>query len=165
MSKIKIAILVAVSILVIVVLMYIKLSMRSKSVETQVRVTTQKVTMTLAPSSTITRYPTVIVTPLPSEYIKQMESPFDEALFAYEKKYELEERPDVTVANNIPFQNQYFKVQVESVNEDGGYFKVIVTRMPDQRQTVVESEFRKWLLSLEIPEASIKELRIEYRER
>lgn len=165
MSKIRLAIFVSVCMLVLLVLLYIKLSMRTAPTEIQVRLPTPEATQAASPSPTITRYPTVIVTPLPSEFFKQMESPFDEALFTYEKKYELEERPDVTVANNVPFQNQFFKVQVESVNEDGGYFKIIVIRMNNQSQEVVEGEFRKWLLSLEIPETSIKKLRIEYRER
>lgn len=105
--------------------------------------------------------PIPTLTPAPSVPIEQSESPRDEKFVEEYVKTEAELRPDLVIHNSSPFENEYFMVKTVFVDEDTEYFTIIV-EAKDQDMAEVETQFKLWVASLDIPDASMSKLNIEY---
>lgn len=70
------------------------------------------------------------------------------------------ERPDVYLANLMPYQSFDFTMELEI--KPGGYFNFVVTsnRLGEK---LLKAAVEKWLLSLELTTEQIKDLPLEYR--
>jgi len=70
------------------------------------------------------------------------------------------ERPDVYLANILPYESQDFTMVLETDAE--GYFTFVVTQGRLNGELLKEA-VKNWLLSLELTEAQIATLNLEYR--
>lgn len=70
------------------------------------------------------------------------------------------ERPDVYLANLMPYQSYDFAMELEI--REGGYFNFVVTS-DRLGESLLKSRVEEWLLSLELTSEQIKDLPLEYR--
>lgn len=116
-------------------------------------------TITIVPS--VTPSSTPHYTPAPMVSTSQSQSPIDEDFLRDYNTTEARGRPDLTVNNNAPYENDSFRVETLFVSTDPGYFKIIVSLKKNGDQSV-KQEVTDWLRSLGIPDESIQQLRIEF---
>lgn len=113
-------------------------------------------------SVTETREPIIpTLTPAPSVPPNQAQSPRDEQFVEEYTSAEAMLRPDLLIHNSTPYENEYFTVKTVFVEDTTEYFKIIV-EAKEQDMNTVETQFRSWLVSLNIPDASISKLNVEY---
>ena len=90
-------------------------------------------------------------------------SPIDQAFLDQMKRDEIAQRPDVTVSNSTPYNNDYFLANTEFVQaQPAGYFKLIIYPTTGD-ESEIDEEVNKWLSSLGLPSESIAKLVIEKR--
>lgn len=149
MKKIQYVLLFAISLLVILALLYIVLLIRSDRTHT----TSSSITTTISP--------TPLDTPAPRVSSIQSKSPLDEPFIEEYTKTEARVRPDLTINNNAPYENTFFRVTTEFVSADPGYFKIIVAIKNGDDKTSKQA-FADWIKSLDISDEATKQLRIEF---
>lgn len=150
MNKIKYSLIPLFGILVILVVIYIFL-VNKPSPNGQI------------PQITIT--PTAItlptLTPAPQVSIEQSRSEQDQGLYDEYIVNEARLRPDLTVNNNAPFENDTFRIETQFVVANPGYFKILIFLKKDDQQNI-QPEVIKWFKSIGIPDEALEKLVIEY---
>lgn len=159
MKKIHYALVVLVILLFVLTGVYIFLKIRNntpRSPVTSILSITPSVSMVISP----THSPSIL--PEPSDSIGMVDSPMDINFIQEYASSEATQRPDITITNNVPFENEYFVIATEFIQANPGYFRVVVYTKSNDRQKTQE-EFVKWVRSLGVPEGSISKLSVEYR--
>lgn len=160
-SKIKLFTVFLSVLLIVLLFTYFLLTQLTPRSRTEVPIPTPS-TQAGVPSTLPTKSPTLAEpTPFPSDFYAQMESPFDERLFKAETEYELNERPDVTISNETPYDNDIIMIRTEFVYANPGYYKVIVVGKTDNK-TVTKTAFEDWMKTIGIPQSSYSKLVVEY---